>query len=68
MRGLLPPATSLTRPQYDGWACIWCGASIKDGGIPAGRAQGRIGAHDMSVNVYACKACAPAPTGSRPGR
>lgn len=50
-----PPATELTRAQYDGWACCWCGQSLlQKGGRPAGRAQGRAGAHDLSVDVYEC--------------
>lgn len=54
-----PPATELSRAQYSGWACCWCSASLlQNGGVPAGRAQGKVGAHDLSVDVYACATCA----------
>jgi hypothetical protein len=55
----LPPANLLTYAQYSGWACVWCGASLQNGGVLAGRAQGSVGAHDMSVDVYACRDCSP---------
>jgi hypothetical protein len=56
----LPSALDLTRPQFDGWACVWCGIPLMgmEGVTSAGRAEGRMGAHDMSVEVYACPACA----------
>lgn len=63
----LPPATTLTRAQYSGWACVWCGNSLQNGGVPAGRAQGRIGAHDMGVQVYACRSCPTPHTTPAPG-
>ena len=62
MTAKLPPATQLTGAQYNGWACCWCGTVLKNDAVPAGRAQGRIGAHDMSIDVYACPACASAGT------
>lgn len=70
-----PPAATLTRAQHSGWACCFCGASLqKTGGVPAGRATGRSGAHDLSVDVYACpplSGCGPprhsqTPTRARP--
>ncbi len=53
-----PAAADLNRAQYSGWACCWCNTSLKEGGVLAGRAEGQIGAHDMSVDVYACPPCA----------
>lgn len=61
----LPDATSLTRAQYSGWACVWCRKPLKAGAVPAGRAQGRIGAHDMSVDVYAHPGCQSAAQGQQ---
>lgn len=49
-----PPATSLTRAQYSGWACCWCHADLAHGARSAGRAEGSMGAHDLSVEVYEC--------------
>lgn len=47
--------TELTWAQYAGWACCLCGASLAaKGGVLAGRVTGRSGAHDLSVDVYAC--------------
>jgi hypothetical protein len=59
----LPSALDLTRPQFDGWACVWCGIPLMgmEGVTSAGRAEGRMGAHDMGVEVYACPACTVAP-------
>jgi hypothetical protein len=54
-----PPATELTRAQYSGWACCWCGTSLKHGGVSAGRSRGRLGAHVLDVEVYACRWCCP---------
>ncbi len=55
----LPSALELTRSQYSGWACVWCGASLARGGVSVGRVQGSIGAHDLSVEVYACSLDCP---------
>lgn len=57
-RPQLPDATGLTRAQHAGWACVWCAKPLKSGAVLAGRAEGHIGAHDMSVDVYACPDCA----------
>jgi hypothetical protein len=47
--------TALTWAPYSGWACVLCGASLATtGGVSAGRAQGKSGAHDLSVEVYVC--------------
>ncbi|AWT43187.1 MULTISPECIES: hypothetical protein [Streptomyces] len=55
MKRELPDAASLPRPRYSGWACVWCGHSLMNVmGVPAGRAHGWIGAHDMSVEVFQC--------------
>ncbi|MER6431607.1 hypothetical protein ABT272_28330 [Streptomyces sp900105245] len=62
----LPSAPALTRAQYSGWACCWCGCSLlRSGGISAGIARGSSGAHVLDAEVYACPACA-ATTDSRP--
>lgn len=56
----LPSALDLPRPQYEGWACVWCGIPLLGikGTVRAGRATGTMGARDMSVEVYACPNCA----------
>ncbi|WP_272590368.1 hypothetical protein [Streptomyces sp. M92] len=51
----LPDAARLSRAVYSGWACVRCGASLAKGGIPAGRAVGRIGSVRMDVDVYQCR-------------
>ncbi|WNZ11495.1 hypothetical protein [Streptomyces sp. 11x1] len=53
-----PPVVELTRAQSSGWACCFCGRKLRRGAVSAGRAQGRAGAHDLSVEVYACPVCA----------
>ncbi|MCZ9341358.1 hypothetical protein NGM37_26710 [Streptomyces sp. TRM76130] len=51
----LPSAVDLPRARYSGWACVHCGASLRRVlAVPAGRATGSMGAHDMSVDVYQC--------------
>lgn len=62
----LPSALALTTAQYSGWACVWCGDTLRKGAVSAGRAEGRIGAIDMSVEVYACPVCAIAPAPQSP--
>lgn len=59
----LPSALELSRPQFDGWACVWCGIPLMGMGgvVSAGRATGMLGVHDLSVEVYACPACVIAP-------
>ena len=65
----LPSACSLTRAQYSGWACCWCGSSLlHSGGTSAGIARGSSGAHVLDVEVYACPNCAAAVTISRPSQ
>lgn len=54
----LPLATELSRAQFDGWACVFCRAKLGKGAVSAGRAEGRVGAHDLSIEVYACPSCA----------
>ncbi|MFJ8147031.1 hypothetical protein ACIQ6R_18425 [Streptomyces sp. NPDC096048] len=57
-------ASALSWAQYSGWACVFCGASLAvTGGVSAGRAQGRSGSHDLSIEMYACpplSGCVPA--------
>lgn len=55
MTTALPDAASLSRAVYSGWACVLCGASLAQGGVPAGRARGQIGAVRMDVDVYRCR-------------
>ncbi|WP_149827677.1 hypothetical protein [Streptomyces tailanensis] len=54
----LPAATSLTYGQYSGWDCVWCGKRLTTGAVSTGRAQGSSGAHDLSIEVWACPTCA----------
>lgn len=49
---------ALTKAQHDGWACVWCGMPLRKNAVSAGIARGRMGAHDLSVEVYACPVCA----------
>lgn len=56
----VPSARELTRAQYSGWACVYCSADLSKGAVSAGRSQGSVGAHDLSVEVYACAGCAVA--------
>lgn len=61
MRADLPSVNTLTWAQYSGWACVLCGGSLATtGGESVGRAEGSSGAHDLSVEVYACLPCAKA--------
>jgi|tagenome__1003787_1003787.scaffolds.fasta_scaffold20788062_2 hypothetical protein len=53
-----PPVTSLNHAQTTGWSCCWCDKTLWTGAISAGIARGRSGAHDLSVEVYACPSCA----------
>jgi hypothetical protein len=58
-----PPVIGLTWAQSSGWACCFCGKAIWTRAVSVGRAQGCSGAHDLSVEVYSCPACAR--TGNR---
>lgn len=60
MRPKLPSALELSRAQFDGWACVFCRRQLGKGAVSAGRAKGHVGAHDLSIEVYACPACAVA--------
>lgn len=53
-----PPVIGMTWAQSAGWACCLCGKAIWSGAVSLGRAQGRMGAHDLSVEVWACSPCA----------
>ena len=50
---VLPDAWDLPRPRYSGWACVWCGSSLKLGGQSAGRAASARGER-YSVEVFEC--------------
>jgi hypothetical protein len=68
VRGLpIPPdADDLSFPQYQGWACVFCGASFMQGrrAQSVGRTRDRFGAPD--VEVYACAGpCNPKPGGKK---
>ncbi|GGK65513.1 hypothetical protein [Streptomyces flaveus] len=54
----LPSATDLTRAQYDGRACVWCGKPLWRNAVSAGIARGKIGAVVLDIVVYACPLCA----------
>lgn len=57
-----PPVRQLTKAQYDGWACCWCGKSLLDcGGTSVGVSRGQQGAVVLDIEVYACPSCAVAP-------
>lgn len=51
-----PPTDELNRAQYSGWACCWCDKSLLgvSGVISAGVAKGRMGAHVLDAEVFAC--------------
>lgn len=57
----LPSALDLNRRQFDGWACVWCDATLTKGAVSAGRATGQLGAHNLDIEVYACALCADSP-------
>ncbi|MGW3152381.1 hypothetical protein ACWDG1_49065 [Streptomyces sp. NPDC001177] len=57
----IPHPRDLTRRQYAGWACVWCGRGLlRVKAQLAGRSVGSIGAVVMDVDVYECAdgACA----------
>lgn len=59
---VLPDAWDLPRPRYSGWACVWCGASLREGGRFAGRATSKRGER-YAVDVFECepgRGCMPA--------
>ena len=55
---VIPDATALSYGQYRGWDCVWCETRLLRGAVRAGRAEGSLGSHDMSADVYACSDCA----------
>ena len=61
-----PPVHQLSKAQYDGWACCWCGKALWSGAVSAGISRGRQGACVLDIEVHACPGCAPTPTISRP--
>ncbi len=65
----MPDAWDLPRDRYSGWACVWCGASLRLGGALAGRATSERGAY-YAVDVFECLPgvgcmAAPKPAGQR---
>jgi hypothetical protein len=55
-RPKIPPADELTYAQHQGWACVYCGASLMQGGVSVGRAFAQLqGVHTLDIEVYACK-------------
>lgn len=68
MKRRLPAVQDLTRAQFDGWACVWCSTPLRSGAVSAGRAEGHLGKHDLSIEVYECPACHQPPADrSAPG-
>ncbi len=66
-----PPVERLSKAQYDGWACCWCGKSLlhDSGAVSAGIARGNSGVHVLDVEVFACgAACPQGPRSPRSGR
>ncbi|MFJ8057361.1 hypothetical protein [Streptomyces sp. NPDC096142] len=66
-----PPVEQLSRAQYDGWACCWCGKSLLHGSgvVSAGIARGNSGVHVLDVEVFACgPACPRRPHGPQSGK
>jgi hypothetical protein len=55
---MIPPAFELTAEQYAGRSCCWCARVLTHGAVSAGIARGRLGAHVLDVEVYACPGCA----------
>lgn len=49
-----PPVKELNGWQYLGWHCCWCDKALRVGARSVGRAEGRSGAHDLSIEVYEC--------------
>ena len=58
-----PPVIGLTYAQCAGWACCFCGAALTSGAVSAGISRGRLGAHTLDTEVYACPECATPPHG-----
>lgn len=57
-----PPVGDLSKAQYDGWACCWCGSSLLSvKAVPAGVSRGSSGVHVLDIEVWACPGCAVAP-------
>ncbi|MEV6536711.1 hypothetical protein AB0M86_45385 [Streptomyces sp. NPDC051639] len=64
-RPKIPPADKLTYAQHQGWACVYCGARLRDG-VSVGRAFAQLSeGHALDIEVYACKAPCIRPTGRR---
>lgn len=68
MRPEPPPVRELSKAQYDGWACCWCGKGLLDakGTVSAGISRGSSGVHVLDIEVYACAGCTVAPERSNP--
>ncbi|MEV6589352.1 hypothetical protein [Streptomyces acidicola] len=49
-----PSVHELSYGQCAGWNCVWCGTKLTIGAVSAGIAEGYSGAHDLSVEVFAC--------------
>lgn len=57
-----PPVDRLTRAQYSGWACVWCGETLWHGAASAGISRGYSGTYALDNEVYECSP----PCGKRP--
>lgn len=53
-----PPTADLSYEQHAGRACCWCGKTLSGRAVSAGISRGRIGAHVLDTEVYACPECA----------
>ncbi|GGW29422.1 hypothetical protein [Streptomyces xantholiticus] len=50
----IPPAADLSWEAYAGRACYACEKQLTVGAVLVGRAVGRMGAHVLDIDVYAC--------------
>ncbi|QXE36990.1 hypothetical protein KQY30_25030 [Streptomyces sp. GMY02] len=50
----VPPAGDLTTEQWAGRACYACGRPLTTGAVYRGWARGRLGAHSLDAEVWAC--------------
>lgn len=53
----IPSALDLTRAQFDGRACVWCGMPLWKNATSVGTARGSLGMHSLDVEVFACPLC-----------
>jgi hypothetical protein len=56
----IPSVWHLSPDVREGRRCVWCATALGEDAVPAGMARGYWGAHDRSVRVDSCPACAEA--------